>query len=67
MLARLGSLIIWLALILCALMDFTGTVFLCLITVGIGWGGWYLAEAIALLDGQSVQALASRRHPTFTF
>jgi hypothetical protein len=60
MLARLGSLIIWLALILCALMDFTGTFFLCLITVGIGSGGWYLAEAIALLEGQSVQALASR-------
>jgi hypothetical protein len=50
MLARPDSLIIWFALILCAVMDFTGTILLCLITVGIGWAGWYLSETIALIQ-----------------
>jgi hypothetical protein len=48
-LARLGNLIIWLALILCAVMNFTGTILLCFITVGIGWSGLFLSEAIALI------------------
>jgi hypothetical protein len=51
-LARLGSHIIWLALILCAVMNFTGTIVLCLVTLGIGWAGWYLSEVIALIQGQ---------------
>jgi hypothetical protein len=49
MLARLGNVIIWLALVLCAVMNFTGTILLCFITVGIGWSGLYLSEAIALI------------------
>jgi hypothetical protein len=48
-LARLGRLIIWLALILSAVMNFTGTILLCFITVGIGWSGLFLSEAIALI------------------
>jgi hypothetical protein len=50
MLARIGSRIIWLALILFAVMNFTETILLCLITVGIGCAGWYLSEAIALIQ-----------------
>jgi hypothetical protein len=54
MLTRLGSLIIWLALILGAVMDFTGTVLLCFLTVGTVWSGWYLSETIALIQDRSV-------------
>jgi hypothetical protein len=54
MVTRLGSLIIWLALILSAVMNFPGTVLLCFITVGIGWSGWYLSQTIALIQDQSV-------------
>jgi hypothetical protein len=50
MLARIGGHIIWLALILCAVTNFTGTVVLCLVTVGIGYCGWYLSEVIALIQ-----------------
>jgi hypothetical protein len=49
MLARLGNVIIWLALVLCAVMNFTGTILLCFTAVGIGWSGLYLFEAIALI------------------
>jgi hypothetical protein len=49
-LAQPGTLVIRLVLILCAVMDFTGTFLLCLITVGIGWCGWYASELIALIE-----------------
>jgi hypothetical protein len=59
--ARLGSLIIWLALVLCAVMNFTGTILLCLTGVGIGWAGWYLSETIALAQGTVAQEAIHRR------
>jgi hypothetical protein len=44
MLARIGSVMFWLAIILCAVMDFTTTILVCIIVVGIGWAGWYAAQ-----------------------
>jgi hypothetical protein len=49
MLPQLANVIIWLALVLCAVMNFTGTILLCFIAVGMGWSGLYLSEAIALI------------------
>jgi hypothetical protein len=59
--ARFGSLIIWLALIPCAVMNFTGTIILCLTSVGIGWAGWYLSETITLMQGTVTQEAIRRR------
>ena len=48
MLARIGSVMFWLAIILCAVMDFTTTILVCIIVVGIGlfWISATLAEQL---------------------
>ncbi len=43
-LARVGGVMFWLALILSAMMDFTTTILVCFILIGIGWAGWYAAS-----------------------
>jgi hypothetical protein len=52
-LARFGSVMLWLGLILSsvmfwaalffALIDFPTTILVCVVVMGIGWGGWYAA------------------------